>query len=103
MRFQATHNNSVILTVGITIVKKVLPMNEIQPKMVALHEGDCKWPIKMTYLEEMDRVGMAGNKLNSPPLRLRYEGVFGLTKCACAYEALFNPCVRACCRDAGRP
>jgi len=40
MRFKAAHNSSVIMTGGITIVKKVLPTNEIQPKMVALHEGD---------------------------------------------------------------
>jgi len=41
----------------------------------------CKWPIKMTPyrtiiltpLEEMNLVGMAVNKFNSPPLRLRYE------------------------------
>ena len=40
MRFEAAHNKSVIMTGGITIVKKVLLTNEIQPKMVALYEGD---------------------------------------------------------------
>lgn len=40
MRFEAAHSKSVIMTGGIIIVNKVLPTDEIQPKMVALHEGD---------------------------------------------------------------
>lgn len=40
MRFEAARSESVIMIEGITIVNKVLPTNEIQPKMVALYEGD---------------------------------------------------------------
>ena len=40
MRFEVACSKSVIMTEGISIVNKVLPTNEIQPKMVALHEGD---------------------------------------------------------------
>jgi len=40
MRFETARSKSVIMIEVITIVNKVLPTNEIKPKMVALHEGD---------------------------------------------------------------
>ena len=40
MRFEAARSKSVTMIEGITIVNKVLPTNEIQPKTVALHKGN---------------------------------------------------------------